>query len=158
MRVIYAHQIIPKDIHPSIFLAGPTPRDNSVRSWRPEATKILRDLGFDGTILIPEAEDGVWRNNYDDQIEWEWNGLSSASCIVFWIPRDLTTMPAFTTNIEWGRWYESGKIVLGYPEGTPKMSYFKYCAERNNIPQSDNLTETLKQALAKITSLGGFLP
>ena len=67
-------------------------------------------------------------------------------------------MPTFTTNIEWGRWYESGKIVLGYLEGTPKMSYFKYCAERNNIPQSDNLTETLKQALAKITSLGGFLP
>ena len=150
MKIIYAHQNIPENIHPSIFLAGPTPRDNSVKSWRPEAIEILISLGFDGTVLIPEAEDGVWKNEYDNKIEWEWSGLRAASCIAFWVPRDLATMPAFTTNIEWGKWYESGKVVLGYPDNTPKMSYFKYCAENNNISYSNNLIETLKRAIDKL--------
>ena len=30
----------------SLFLAGPTPRDDDVVSWRPEAVRILSELGF----------------------------------------------------------------------------------------------------------------
>jgi hypothetical protein len=59
-------------------------------------------------------------------------------------------MPAFTTNIEWGKWYESGKVVLGYPDNAEKMSYLKYCADKNNVPVSNNLLDTLKNALNKI--------
>lgn len=150
MNIIYSRQDIPENIGRSIFLAGPTPREASVQSWRPEAIRILNEMNFDGTIFVPEDSDGSRKFEYDDQIEWEWNGLSQATCIVFWIPRELVTMPAFTTNIEWGRWYESGKVVLGYPENTPKMSYLKYCAEKNNIPLSHNLTNTLKSALQKL--------
>lgn len=66
--------------------------------------------------MIPEDEHRIWKDNYNDQIEWEWKGLTSASCIAFWIPRELKDMPGFTTNIEWGKWYESRKVVLGYPK------------------------------------------
>lgn len=38
----------------SIFLAGPTPRENNDVSWRVEACKILEDNGFDGIVYIPE--------------------------------------------------------------------------------------------------------
>jgi hypothetical protein len=69
MKVIYAQQDIPKNIDVSIFLAGPTPRDNSAKSWRPEALKLLKELGFTGTIFVPEAEDQTWNKNYDGQIE-----------------------------------------------------------------------------------------
>ncbi len=150
MKIIYSRQDIPEESSPSIFLAGPTPRDNFVNSWRPEAIKILEGLSFKGTIFVPEDSDGSRKFEYDDQIDWEWEGLKKATCIVFWVPREIQSMPAFTTNIEWGKWYESGKVVLGYPENTPKMSYFKYCAEKNDISLSQTLTDTLKSALQKI--------
>lgn len=41
MNVIHALQPIPK----SIFLAGPTPRDDETPTWPPEALEILRGLG-----------------------------------------------------------------------------------------------------------------
>lgn len=153
MNIIYSRQNIPENIGKSIFLAGPTPRDASVQSWRPEAIRILNEMGFDGTILSPEDSDGSRKFEYDDQIEWEWEGLKKATCIGFWVPRELQLMPAFTTNIEWGKWYESGKVVLGYPENTPKMSYFKYCAEKNDIPLSHNLSDTLKSAVEKLKEI-----
>jgi hypothetical protein len=43
--------------------------------------------GYDGKVFIPEPEDGNWRGNYDDQLEWESTGLNIADVIVFWIPR-----------------------------------------------------------------------
>ena len=52
MNVVYADQ--PVDFsHPSIFLAGPTPRTSGVASWRPEALDLLREVGFGGTVLVP---------------------------------------------------------------------------------------------------------
>ena len=153
MKIIYSRQDISNNIGPSIFLAGPTPRDASTKSWRPKAIELLKKLGFEGTVFLPEDEDGKWKNNYDDQIAWEWKGLETATCIVFWIPRELNSMPAFTTNIEWGKWYESGKVVLGYPENAPKISYLKYCADKNNISVSDNLSDTLKSAIAKLRQI-----
>ncbi len=151
MKLIYAQQEIPENIDTSIFLAGPSPRHNSVESWRPEAIQILHNLGFQGVVFVPEPEGLKWNGEYDHQIEWEWSAAKRATCIVFWVPRELETMPGFITNIEWGRWYESGKVVLGYPEGAPKMSYFAYCAKKNNIPVSDNLEDTLKSAMSKLS-------
>lgn len=151
MKIIYSRQDIPENVDKSIFLAGPTPRESSVQSWRPEAVKILEDLSFDGTIFLPEDSDGSRQFEYDDQINWEWEGLQKATCILFWIPRELIHMPAFTTNIEWGKWYESGKVVLGYPPNTPKMGYFNYCAKKFNIPVFDNLNDTVSCSVAKLT-------
>jgi len=44
---------------------------------------------------------------------------------LFWIPRNLESMPAFTSNIEFGEFLHSGKIILGYPETAHKMRYLK---------------------------------
>ena len=52
MKVVYSNQIIPNDFSNSIFLAGPTPRSNSIKSWRKEAIDIFKELNFNGTILI----------------------------------------------------------------------------------------------------------
>ena len=40
----------------SIFLAGPTPRSKEVKSWRPEAIRLLKEKGFDGVVFVPEFE------------------------------------------------------------------------------------------------------
>ena len=65
MNVVYSDQ--PVDVtHPSIFLAGPTPRAADVKSWRPEALDLLRAFGFGGAVLVPERRDGWARGDYLD--------------------------------------------------------------------------------------------
>ena len=148
MNLVYALEPLPDILYKSIFLAGPTPRDDTVQSWRLEAIKILKDdLQFNGTIFIPEPRSHCWHMEYDSQIEWEDKCLNVADAIVFWIPRNLLNLPGFTTNIEWGRWESSGKAFLGYPSNADKMSYINLYAEKLNISISKTLSDTLKAAV-----------
>jgi len=160
MKVVYALEDMPDSFSKSIFLAGPTPRNrDEVESWRPDALKILEDIGFDGVVFVPEPKVATKDHVYEDQVEWEEKYLKLADCIVFWVPRDLTLdskefpkMAAFTTNVEWGVWADSGKVVFGCPEGAEKVSYLKHYAEKYNVPTGGTLTETLNNA---INYLGG---
>jgi len=136
----------------SIFLAGPTPRDRETPSWRPGAINILNQLNFEGNILIPEDRVGFSDNfEYADQIEWEAAAMKSAKTIVFWVPRELKKMPAFTTNIEFGYWIATnpGKIIFGSPLNAPKMDYLRYYCKKLGIPHFYTLEETLIQATVR---------
>jgi len=129
MDAIYSDQ--PLDIRgPSIFLGGPTPRSDGVRSWRPEAVQILGDLGFAGTVLIPERRDWEVRFDYLDQVEWEFAALERADAILFWVPRDLDRLPGFTTNVEFGRYVGSSRVIYGRPEGRPHNRYLDWLYEK----------------------------
>src|SRR3989338_6807118 len=116
MQIVYTGEEFPQSWKKSIFLAGPMPRSRKVKSWRPEAIRILEKLGYDGVVFYPEDRDGGWRQDYTAQANWEHAGLDAADCILFWVPRQLKTMPAFTTNIELGLYAKSGRIVLGAPK------------------------------------------
>lgn len=158
LKTIYALEEYPREGITSIFLAGPTPRppkDGSAPtpSWRPEALRILHDLGYNGHVFIPEPRSGDWVKNYTGQVEWEEKGLERADCVVFWIPREMSTMPALTTNDEWGTWKESGKVVLGIPEGAPHTSYQKHYATKYGVPQFKTLDETLVGAVIRLNKL-----
>lgn len=142
MRV--AHSFSP--IEKSIFLAGPTPRSADVPSWRPTAVEILAWLQFDGTVYVPEHPDWKAQGTYDKQINWEWAAINAATVVVFWIPRDIETMPAFTTNVEFGMLANSGKVVLGFPHDAPKNRYLAALAAQNNIPVFYTLEQTLAKA------------
>lgn len=115
MKLIYATEEIDTHDAPSIFLAGPTPRNANGTSWRPDAVNFLGLLGFEGYVLLPVDRSGVFHGNYDSQVEWEEEALQKASCIMFWVPRSLPDMPGFTTNDEWGFWKNSGKVTWGAP-------------------------------------------
>lgn len=156
MEIVYTGEEMPESFSKAIFLAGPTPRTQDTESWRPDALKILEDKGFDGVVFVPEGRDGKFKMDYDDQIEWEHKHLNVADCIVFWVPRDLSTdkdgkmkMPAFTTNAEWGAWCDSGKVVFGCPPDLEKRKnkYLKYYADFYNVPSGETLTATLDEAL-----------
>lgn len=162
MNIIYAGQPFPKFTRKSIFLAGPTPRSSAVKSWRPDALALLAAYGYDGDVYIPEPEDMINRNreragewkveDYTNQIEWENEGLERADCILFWIPRDMVTMPALTTNDEFGYWKGSGKCVLGTPDPdkTPHVRYQRLFAERLHIPVADTLDRCVQLAMDKV--------
>jgi 8-oxo-dGTP pyrophosphatase MutT (NUDIX family)/nucleoside 2-deoxyribosyltransferase len=149
MEVIYSREMFPLAWKKSIFLAGPTPRSNDVKSWRPEALRILRLLGYDGVVFIPEDRNGGIYENFDhrEQVEWEHRALNAADCILFWVPRNLKTLPGFTTNVEFGLYVHLGKSVLGYPPDAEKMKYLHLVAEKNDIPIAHTLQEAIEKAL-----------
>ncbi len=140
----------------SVFLAGPTPRSEDVLGWRDGAIKAFKELNFNGTILIPELEGG-WNQEfaYKTQIEWELEAMEKADIIMFWIPRELETMPAFTTNIEFGYWLakEPSKIILGVPSYAVNCDYIKYLAKVNDIQVHTNKLETIKAVLRSLNEI-----
>lgn len=148
MQVVYAHEVPPEVVCASIFLAGPTPRDAGVVSWRLEALRLLEERGFTGVVFVPEPRDGAWVRDYDGQIAWEEAHLHMADVALFWLPRELSRMPGFTTNDEWGTHKHSGKVVFGAPPGAAKVRYQQYYAERLFVPTADNLAGTIDAALA----------
>jgi hypothetical protein len=151
MKVHYSDQPFLNAIENGVFLAGPTPRDKGVPSWRPKSIEILKDLNFEGTVLIPERNFEV-KADYTDQVEWERTGLMGAKAIVFWVPRDLETMPAFTTNVEFGYWLAKtpSKCFYGRPPESPKNRYLDwlYQLELPDEPIYDTL-ETLLDGVVK---------
>lgn len=140
MKVYYSDTpFVPApDISDRIFLAGPTPRDTQTSSWRPAALEILKQNKYDGMVYVPERECG-WTEDfsYEDQADWENDALLDASCIVFWVPRNLKTLPGFTTNVEFGRFAHKWNVLYGRPENSPKNKYLDWYYRKysnNNYP------------------------
>lgn len=132
----------------------------TLRSWRQDALEIFEERGFAGDVYVPEFEgwgdfiregidsDVLW----EKQVDWELRGLAKADVILFWVPRDLNLLPGFTTNVEFGMWvrHPSRKVVLGYPEGAPKMRYMNRMAMDHNVPVAATLSETIDAAIARL--------
>jgi 8-oxo-dGTP pyrophosphatase MutT (NUDIX family)/nucleoside 2-deoxyribosyltransferase len=150
LKVVYAQEPLPIEVVKSVFLAGPSPRDEGTQSWRPEALSILNKLGFDGHVFVPEPRDGRAYNDYTSQIEWETRALNQADIIIFWVPRDMKTLPALTTNIEWGLWADTGKCVLGTPTGAERVRYLQWMATKMKVPNYSTLEATLQEAVVKL--------
>jgi 8-oxo-dGTP pyrophosphatase MutT (NUDIX family) len=123
-----------------------------VPSWNRDAVAIIeRQWSRDGRLVVftPELREGVL-SDYTGQIDWEHRHLHWSDVIMFWVPRDLDTMPALTTNIEWGTWAGSGKVVFGAPPTAPKNEYLRHLAETASAPVADTLEDTVAAALAML--------
>jgi Nucleoside 2-deoxyribosyltransferase like len=155
MQVVYARQDHTVK-GPALFLAGPTPRSRDVPSWRPDALRILCELAFAGTVFVPEepGAGGLPPTYEEEQVYWEWRCLERAAAIVFWVPRDLKTLPGFTTNVEFGLYCRSGKALLGYPPGAAKMRYLELLARACDVPVFPDLTRLLTAAVARLDGSG----
>lgn len=166
MKKVYAGEDIPTTIHQSLFLAGPSPRRKGDPDWRSEACRILEDLGYEGHVFIPLPREGDWPSNYQSQTEWETLFLNIADQVLFWVPRDFTVhkdvnagdsaegallFPGMTTNVEFGLWAGSGKVLLGFPEGAPKTRYLAFHAEREGVETFHTLEALLRSGMARVT-------
>ncbi len=152
MQVVYAKQPLPDSLRASIFLVGPTPRQASGgASWRPAMLRALEQAGFAGTVFVPEDAAGSYAHSYVDQITWEQDGLEMADVILAWVPRELETMPAFTTNVEFGEFLRGGKLVYGRPERAPKTRYLdeRYLAVTGR-PPLDSIEALARAAIEAI--------
>ena len=150
---VYAGESPPPVYDASIFLAGPSPRDGATPSWRPQALSLLEELAVlppSLVVFIPEPRDGSRHADYEDQIAWEDRYLASADVIAFWVPREMGSMPALTTNVEFGRYESSGRIVLGFPAGAEHVKYLESFAHDYGAPVVGTLADTLAAALERI--------
>ncbi|MFA5124693.1 MAG: nucleoside 2-deoxyribosyltransferase domain-containing protein [Patescibacteria group bacterium] len=150
--IVHGQESFPEQVIKSVFLAGPIPRDEKGLSWKFGAFAILESLGFSGTVYDPEKKGGGFRKdvNRQAQIDWEDEGLNRADVILFWIPRELKHMPALTTNVEFGEWMKSGKVVLGAPENAARMKYLLEKAVKYKIPTANTLKKTIELALGML--------
>lgn len=150
MIINYSDQEVKKG-KKSIFLAGPTPRGEQDVSWRKEACQELEKLGFDGIVYVPEYSSWKPKEDYVDQAMWERNALTEATIILFWIPRKLPELPAFTTNVEFGYWLPSGKVIYGRPNNATKIKYLDWLYELDYQKQPfNNLNELVQAAINEV--------
>lgn len=125
MELVYAGEAFPERITASVFLAGPTPRDSAVPSWRPAMIEELRQAGFSGVVFIPESRDGVRKADYNSQLEWELSAMKRSDRVIFWLDSNDSTMQALTSRVEFGLQYQSQKALFGAPAGAYKTRYME---------------------------------
>lgn len=151
VTVVHAGEEPPPRWTASLFLAGPTPRTADVASWRPAAlAELERRWDRPGTLVVfvPEPRGEVWPE-YERQRTWELHWGDRSDVVLFWIPRG-PQMPALTTNDEWGRWKDSGRVVLGTPPDAPSVRYQREYAKSRHIRVCDTLPDTIAAALTVI--------
>lgn len=147
MIINYSDQNVIKN-KKSIFLAGPTPRNENIESWRTKACKILEELNFDGVVYVPEYSNRKPKVDYVDQANWERDALINSTVVIFWIPRSLPDMQAFTTNVEFGYWLHTGKVIYGRPDYADKIRYLDWLYKEDcNKEPKNNLEDVLKEAV-----------
>ena len=78
----------------------------------------------------------------------------SQMLLSFRVPRDISPdskgypkMAAFTTNVEFGTWADSGKNCLRSPTQSRQDTYLQHYAEEYKVPCSTTLVATLDDAL-----------
>ncbi|MFE9424225.1 nucleoside 2-deoxyribosyltransferase domain-containing protein [Kitasatospora sp. NPDC006697] len=150
---VYAGEEPPNTYHAAVFLAGPTPRSADVPSWRPDALAVLtRQWRHPGTLVvfIPETRDGTRSSDYQAQLEWECRQRDRADEIIYWVPRAMGTMPALSTNVEFGHDLTSGRVVLGCPESADHVQLLQVLADTHDVPTAGLLPETVALALHRI--------
>ena len=146
--------VIAKDDCSSIFLAGPTPRSNDIKSWREEAIKILEQLKFDGIVYIPECNFSSETFDYNEQVSWEWEAMEEADIIAFWIPRS-EELPGFTTNVEFGYWLHTGKVLYGRPDNAKKIKYLDWLYKVDtNMEPYNSIEDLLLSSISKANEVG----
>lgn len=137
---------------PSVFLAGPTPRNDKRQTWRPEAIKLFEEYKFKGNLLVPERADWSIQFDYMNQVEWELEGMERADLVLFWVPSNADEMLALTTRTEFGYCVGSGKpMAYGRPDGAFKTDYLDALYMKRK--KSPHIFNDLKDLVFYITCL-----
>lgn len=148
-NVFWARQGLPAG--PSIFLAGPTRNAaDPAPSWRENAIAMLTEAEVPN-VMTPESFEGERAERYADQFAWEVAGRGVATVILYWIPRDVVTLPGFTTNVEFGYDVASArKVVLGAPPDCPNPERNRYLislANTHSVPVRATLESAVETAV-----------
>lgn len=172
---------VPEKRHgdPMIFLAGPTSRDGMPDyKWRKDAVHYLRLYGYSGNILVPEPRGYSYLADMDNDdftvsekiYQWEYDGIRRATCLVFWIPRNMEQLLGITTNREFGQALVraehdiefSRRLYIGWPANAKKMGSHNFELMRAKVgrKEGDHFTslEELCKDLASLFEIDSDIP
>lgn len=142
---------------PTLFLAGPSPRNKEVKSWRTEALNILEKLNFKYTVCVPERQNPIENFDYMEQVEWEClclNNSLNLGVIVFWVPRKFPEMPGLCTNVEFGKYVtlsKYGQVLYGRPVDSERNKYLDWMYEKTQHKKPHHeLDSLLAESVAKM--------
>jgi nucleoside 2-deoxyribosyltransferase len=150
MNTVYVYQPFPQSFHSSVYLAGPTPRSTEVRSWRPQALQLLESFAYDGVVFVPESQHAERRGDYDQQMAWELDAMRRSDIILFWVPAERESLPAYTTRVEFGLQVHSGKAMLGTPGDAYKTHYLEMLAQHYEVATHQTLEALVAAAIEKL--------
>lgn len=144
-----------------VFLGGPI---QGAPGWHEQ----VPDLGSDVELVCPKRSSliaNLSNSGYREQLDWETLGLRISDIILFWIPKEVKSIPgrdyAQTTKIELIENLVRGKkIVLGIEQGVNTRRYLveKYKEYRGGYKVCDTFEDTiklLKEEVAKIRNNRG---
>ncbi len=154
---LYQNSVLPDDKAPSVFLAGPTSRNQILEfNWRCEAVRLLRKNKFEGWIFCPEYRG---QDNPGDFTEssynhkWESDRLMCATHVAFWIPRNSHELLGLNTNLELGiflgRKSENNlrgqHLFVGWPHTAQRMGLPDHYLKMFNVRHYDKLNDICKE-------------
>ena len=120
----------------SVFLAGSIEMGKAVQ-WQPRTALEL--CSYPITVNNPRrAEWNTNENSMSEQIEWELSALEQADVICFFI--DETTKSPVTL-FEFGKYADSGKVVICCGRRYFRYQNIKGVCEKYNIPHVETFAE-----------------
>lgn len=133
----------------AIFLAGSIEM-GVAEDWQDRVQKFFQRYPREVVILNPrrDAWDSSWSQDamspqFYQQVNWELNGLEKADLIIMYFSPD-TKSPI--SLLEFGKFADSGKMMVCCPTGFWKKGNVDIVCERYGIP----LYETLEELLSDI--------
>jgi hypothetical protein len=147
----------------SIFLAGPTPRRQTLElNWRCEAVSLVRAAEFTGYIYVPEPRGTEIATDFTERgyiYRWESSRLFGRAKKLIWVPRNAGELLGLNTNFEWGRtsgMIDSGKldpndVFIGWPDEAERMGLPRhYSIELDGCVRHMTLEATCYAAVGKV--------
>ena len=145
-----------------VFLGGPIQGATNWRDWIP-------NFGSDVELINPvrsENIDHLTDYEYHRQVEWETLGLRISDIVLFWIPKEVVSIPgrdyAQTTKIELTENLVRGKkVVLGIEPGVNTRRYLvekykSYCGQNSTVGETfDQTMKLLKSEIDKVRNNRG---
>lgn len=158
MKLVFSNEPFPTEVTKSIFLAGPSPRykegdEIQTNTWRHYAIDYLKSLNYDGIVYIPIPRDFFYGEkansnliSYLKQIDYEQSALERADIILFYLDRKNDN-EGLTTNVEFGKYYDSGRVVYCRPKDAVKVRYLDNLCFEKGLTIYLNLNEALEHSL-----------
>lgn len=161
MKLVFSDDQLPTEVTKSIFLAGPSPRyyigsKIATDTWRHLAVDLLAEAGYDGHVFIPLPKFAFYPGiatdqviDYLRQIEWEKSAMNRADVLFFYVDRKQDNQ-GLTTNIEFGKYVDSGRMVYCRPRDAVKVRYMDELVIGADKPFFTSMKEGLIASVERI--------
>ena len=128
-----------------VFLAGSIEMGKAI-DWQTQVVASIFDTNV--IVLNPRRDtwDPIWKQSitnpqFVEQVNWELDALSMADIIVMYL--DPSTASPITL-LEFGQYYQSGKLIVACPPGFYRRGNLEVCCVRAGVVLLDSLEDLIK--------------